>query len=214
MKRRIFIGLLLLLPTLGMAAGAASSDFKAGEDYTLVTPPLPGDSNGKVQVVELFWYGCPHCFKFDPMVHEWAQEKPDYIEFVRIPAIFNNPRWEIHAKAFYTAEVLGVLDKFHTPFFNAIHIDRKRLDNKDAIRDFFATIGVDNKTFDDTFDSFAVQAKVRRAADLTKKYGIDGVPTMAVNGKYLVDGPKAKTYDNLLRIVNGLAAKEHAAEKN
>jgi len=197
-----------------MAAGAAGTDYKAGEDYSLVTPPLPGDSNGKVQVVELFWYGCPHCFKFESMVHEWDQEKPDYIEFVRIPAIFNNPRWEIHAKAFYTAEVLGVMDKFHTPFFNAIHIDRKRLDNKDAIRDFFATIGVDNKTFDDTFDSFAVQAKVRRAADLTKKYAITGVPTMAVNGKFMVDGQMAKSYENMLRIVSALAAKEHAAETN
>jgi len=205
---------MLLLPTFVMAAGSADSNYKAGEDYSLVTPPQPGDSNGKVQVVEFFWYGCPHCFKFDPMIQEWEKEKPDYVEFIRIPAIFNNPRWELDARAFYTAEVLGVLSKFHTPFFNAIHVSRKRMTSKDEIRDFFSTIGVDNKTFDDTFDSFAVEAKVRRAADLTKKYAIDGVPTMAVNGKYLIDGNMAKSYANMLRIVSSLAAKEHAAETN
>jgi len=206
--------MLLLLPTLALAAGDSSNDYTVGKDYSLVTPPLPGDDEGKVQVVELFWYGCPHCYRFESYIHDWEKNKPDYVEFVRVPAIFNNPRWELDARAYYTAEVLGVMDKFHTRFFNAIHLERKHMTNKDDIRDFFAGIGVDNKTFDETFDSFAVQSKVRRAADLTHQYGISGVPSVAVAGKYLVDGPMAKSYDNLLRIVDALAAKEHAAKSN
>lgn len=213
MIRRIFLGMLLVLPTLVLAAGSDSSEYKAGTDYSLVTPALPGEDNGKVQVVELFWYGCPHCYHFESYLHDWQKKKPDYVEFIRVPAIFNNPRWELDAKAYYTADVLGIMDKFHTPFFNAIHRDRKRMTSKDDIREFFASIGVDNKTFDDTFDSFAVQSKVRRAADLTRKYGISGVPSVAVAGKYLTDGPMAKSYDKLLRIVDALAAKEHAAKE-
>jgi len=205
---------LLLLPTLALAAGASGKDYAVGEDYALVTPALPGGSDGKVQVVELFWYGCPHCFKFETYVHDWEKSKPENVEFIRIPAIFNNPSWRLHAGAYYTAELLGVMDKFHTPFFNVIHIDRKRMTSKDEIRDFFAGIGVDNKTFDETFDSFAVQSKVRRAADLSRKYGISGVPSMVVDGKYRVDGPMAKSFDNMLRIVNALVQKEVLAQKN
>ncbi|MEJ2407543.1 MAG: thiol:disulfide interchange protein DsbA/DsbL, partial [Candidatus Thiodiazotropha sp.] len=129
-------------------------------------------------------------------------------EFVRVPAIFNNPRWEIHAQAFYTAEVLGVLDKFHKSFFDALHKDRLRIENREQIRKFFERIDIDGDTFDRTFDSFAVQSKVRRAADLTKRYGISGVPTIIVNGKYRTDGPMAKSYERLLQIVDTLIKRE------
>jgi thiol:disulfide interchange protein DsbA len=213
-KRRLFVGLLLLLPTLALAAGGNAKEYTAGEDYTVINPALPGGSDGKVQVVELFWYGCPHCFQFEPYMHDWEKSMPDNVEFVRIPAIFNNPRWKLHAAAYYTAEVLGVMDKFHAPFFSAIHTGKQRMASKEAVAEFFAGIGVDSEAFDTTFDSFAVQTKVRRAADLTKKYGISGVPSMAVDGKYLVDGPMAKSYENMIRIVNALAEKEAAAKTN
>jgi thiol:disulfide interchange protein DsbA len=204
---------MLLLPALAMAAGG-EKDYTAGEDYAVVSPALPGGSDGKVQVVELFWYGCPHCFQFEPFVRDWEKDKPANVEFIRLPAIFNNPRWELHASAYYTAEVLGVLDKFHRPFFSAMHVDRKRMATKEEIRDFFESIGVSNEEFDGAFDSFAVQAKVRRAADLTKKYGISGVPSLAVEGKYRIDGSMAKSYENMFRIVNALVEKEAAEKKN
>ena len=210
MIRRLFIGLMLILPALALADTA--QQYTAGEDYTLITPAQPGGSDGKVQVVEMFWYGCPHCYEFEPMLRDWEKNKSTNVEFIRIPTIFNNPRWQLHAGAYYTAEVLGVMDKFHTPFFDAIHARNQRMGSKEEIREFFAGIGVDNKTFDETFDSFAVQAKVRRAADLTRKYGITGVPAMVVNGKYVADGPKAKSYENMLRIVNALVEKEASAK--
>lgn len=213
MKRRLFLGLLMALPLLGLSAKIVAQEYTAGEDYGLVSPAQPGGSDGKVQVVEMFWYGCPHCFEFEPTVHDWEKSKPENVEFIRIPAIFNNPRWQLHAGAFYTAEMLGVMDKFHTPFFNAIHLNKQHMASKEEIRDFFAGIGVDGKTFDETFDSFAVQTKVRRAADLSRKYGISGVPSMIVNGKYVVDGPKAKGYENMVHIVNALVKKEAAAQQ-
>lgn len=210
MIRRLFLGLMLILPALALAESA--QEYTAGEDYTLITPAQPGGSDGKVQVVELFWYGCPHCYEFEPMLRDWEKNKPANVEFIKLPAIFNNPRWQLHAGAFYTAEVLGVLDKFHTPFFDAIHAGNKHMSSKEDVREFFVSIGVDGKSFDETFESFAVQAKVRRAADLTRKYAISGVPAMVVDGKYLVDGQKAKSYDNMLRIVSALAKKESSAK--
>ncbi len=212
MIRRLFLGLVLGLTALGMTAHVSAQSYTAGEDYSLISPPQPGGSEGKVQVVELFWYGCPHCFEFEPTLRDWEKSKPEHVEFVKIPAIFNSPSWQLHAGAFYTAEVLGVMDKFHSPFFSAIHTGNQRMRSKEEIQEFFGGIGVDAKTFEDTFDSFAVQAKVRRAADLTRKYGISGVPSMVVNGKYVVDGPKAKSYENMVRIVNALVEKEAAMQ--
>jgi len=209
----MFLGFLLILPALGLSTSASAQQYVAGEDYALVSPAQPGGSEGKVQVVELFWYGCPHCFQFEPYLKDWLKHKPENVEFIKIPAIFNNPRWQLHAGAFYTAEVLGVMDKFHTPFFNMIHTGGQRMGSREDIRDFFAGIGVDAKTFDDTFDSFAVQAKVRRAADLTRRYAISGVPSMVVDGKYVVDGPMAKSYENMLRIVSALVTKETVAQQ-
>ena len=213
MFRRLFLGFLLILPALAMTEAHSAQPFTTGEDYALVTPPQPGGSDGKVQVVELFWYGCPHCYEFEPYLRDWAKSKPEYIELVKMPAIFNSPRWQMHAGAFYTAEVLGVLDKFHEPLFDAIHTGNRRMSSMGEIREFFAGVGVDGKTFDQTFDSFAVQAKVRRAADLSRKYGLSGVPSMVVNGKYAVDGPMAKSYENMLRIVDALAEREAGAKQ-
>ena len=195
-------------------APASAAEIKAGEDYQLVTPELPTAGQGRVEVVELFWYGCPHCYHFEPLLEDWIEKKPANVDFIRIPAIFNNPGWKLDAQAFYTAEVLGILDKFHKPFFDAIHRDHERMNDRETIRNFFVRVGVDGKTFDDAFDSFAVQAKVRRAADLTQKYGATGVPTIIINGKFRTDGPMAKSYEHLLEIMNTLIARESQPKAN
>jgi thiol:disulfide interchange protein DsbA len=205
--------LLLALPALGLPLAGQAQEYTAGEDYALIGTPQPGGSDGKVQVVELFWYGCPHCFQFEPYLKDWQKSMPANVEFIKLPAIFNNPRWQLHAGAFYTAEVLGVMDKFHEPFFNIIHTGNQRMGSREDIREFFSGIGVEGKRFDETFDSFAVQAKVRRAADLTRRYGITGVPALVVNGKYLVDGPMAKSFENMLRIVDALVEQETVAQQ-
>jgi protein dithiol oxidoreductase (disulfide-forming) len=185
-----------------------AEEFVAGQDYKVISPAVPAAAPGKVQVVEMFWYGCPHCYHFDPILDGWLEDKPANVEFVRIPAIFNNPRWKLHAQAFYTAEVLEIMDKFHKPFFDAIQKHNQRMASKEEIGKFFERLDVDKKTFDDAFESFAVQAKVRRAADLSREYGIDGVPAIIINGKYLVDGPMAKSYERMTKIMNTLIAQE------
>jgi len=208
---RLFASLILALPAMLLGTGAVmAQEFEAGKDYQLVTPAQPGGSEGKVQVVELFWYGCPHCYDFEPQLERWIENKPEHVEFIRIPAIFNRAPWALHAQTYYTAEALEVLDKFHRPFFNAIHQDGKRMASEEDIRDFFAELGVDAEEFDAAFNSFAVQSKVRRAADLTKRYGITGVPAMIVNGKYRTGGRAAGTFTRKLEIVDALVAQEAA----
>ena len=208
MLRKIFLFLLLTTPLTLWAA--ESPDYAEGINYERVIPPLPGGTNGKIEVLELFWYGCPHCDRFDPFIEKWLETKADYINFKHMPAVFNNPTWRIHATAFYTAETLGVGHKLHKPFFDAINRQNRRLTTKDQLRSFFGDYGISAKDFDKTFKSFAVKAKVARAADLTKKFGIDGVPVVIVNGKYRVNASLAGgSYDNLLKIVDHLTAMEN-----
>lgn len=211
MQTRIMKSLLVLLLLLGGAAQA--DDYIAGKDYAKISPEQPAAGENKVQVVELFWYGCPHCYRFDPYIKKWRESKPDYVEFVHMPAIFTNKRWKLHATAFYTAEVLGVVEKIHEPLFDAINKEHKRMASEDELAAFFAQYGVSEEEFHKTFNSFAVQAKVKRAADMTRRYGITGVPVVIVNGKYRVDGPMAKNYDNMIRILNHLIKKEAEAGK-
>lgn len=211
MKPRAFWMVLLL--TVPLMAGAATADYTEGMDYVSLVPPQPTSSGDKVEVVEMFWYGCPHCYTLDPYIKEWEKTKPSYVDFVRIPAIFSNKTWKLHAAAFYTAEALGIIDKIHNPFFEAIHKQHRRLGTESELADFFAEHGVSRDVFTKTFNSFAVQTKVRRSADLSKRYGLEGVPAMIVDGKYRVDGGMAGSYSNMLKIVDYLAQKEEADRK-
>ncbi|QEP43411.1 thiol:disulfide interchange protein DsbA/DsbL [Ectothiorhodospiraceae bacterium BW-2] len=202
----------LILSLLALPLWAAEEEeFIEGIHYERVTPPLPGGSAGKVEVIELFWYGCPHCFTFEPKLAAWKKRKADYIEFISVPAIFNNPLWQLHATAFYTADILGVEGQLHEALFRALHVTKRPLKTEQQLRDFFIEHGIKGEAFDKTFNSFSVRAKTARAADLSKKSGINGVPAVVVNGKFRIDGPLAGGYDNLLKIVDRLAEQEHLA---
>ena len=131
---------------------------------------------------------------------------------IRLPAILNES-WAIHARAYYTAEALGVLEKTHEALFDAIHVKKQRLDTEDALADFYAQYGVDKKQFKSTFESFAVTTKVNRARELTQRYGIDGTPTMVINGKYRTGPGMTGGYDTLIDVVNYLAEQEAGAKK-
>ncbi len=204
-KQIFIIAMLAVLPLVTISVKAA---FVEGQDYERITPALPGGSNGQVEVVELFWYGCPHCFTFEPHIEQWKKSKADFIDFKQMPAIFNNPIWKLHAKAYFTAEILGVIEKVHKPLFDAIHVQRRRLRDKEELMELFELYGVNKDTFKKTFNSFAVNAKVNRAADLSKKYGLDGVPAIIVNGKYRIDAGKAGSYERMLEMADYLADKE------
>jgi len=172
--------------------------------YTEVKPALPVEADaGKVEVIEFFWYGCIHCYNLEPALERWIPKLPPDAQFRRVPAVFNQ-RWAHDAAIFYTFEALGVLDKLHRPFFDAIHRDRLRSDNPKALAQWIERQGLDPQKFDETLKSFGVQSKTRRATQLTSAYRIDGTPAMAVAGRYTVSAEQGRSRDGMLETVSYL----------
>ncbi len=204
--RHLFLAL-LVAPVL--LAGTANRAWSA--EYEIISPPVPTANPDKVEVVELFWYRCPHCYRLQPIMERWLQTKPDNVDFIRMPAILSG-NWALHARAYYTAEVLHVVDQIHRPLFDAIHAERRDLDSEEALRKFFGEFGVDADTFNKTWNSFAVETKVRRARAMTQRYGIDGTPAVIINGKYRTDGTMAGNYANMMKVIDELIAKETQAK--
>ena len=175
--------------------------------YEKVVPKQLTSTPNKVELVELFWYTCPHCSYFEKnYFRKWRQEdKPAYVEVIHMPAVFGNSDRRLPlAKAFYAAKALGVFEKIHQPLFDAIHVQKRNMNDEKVLKEFFAKYGVSNEDFDKAYHSFWVDAQVRRAADMTKRYGITGVPVMILNGKYRLNSEKAEGYQNLLTILNDL----------
>jgi len=185
-----------------------------GFEYKLVQPVMGTADKNKVEVLEFFWYGCPHCNDFEPTLNKWLKTKPENVNFVRVPAIFRES-WSIHARAYYTAEALGILEKTHGAFFKAIHKDRMPLARIKDIEAFFVSHGVTAQAFKQAWNSFVVQSRVKRAITLTRRSGITGVPAMLVNGKYrtsakdaTINNPGGKGDDAMLQVVDALVVKE------
>ncbi|HEX7054631.1 MAG TPA: thiol:disulfide interchange protein DsbA/DsbL [Burkholderiales bacterium] len=177
---------------------------QGGPQYTELKPPQPTvGEGGKIEVVEFFWYGCPHCYTIEPLVEQWKKTLPPEAVFRPQPAVFN-ARWGHDAAIFFTFEALGVLDKLHRPLFDAIHRDHLRTDDPKALAQWVQSQGLDPKKFQDTMKSFSVQAKVRRAAQLTAGYKIDGTPAFAVAGRYTVSAEQGRTREGMLQTVSYL----------
>jgi len=191
----------------------ATPPFEAGKHYTVLTPAQPTSTDpGKVEVAEVFMFGCPACAGFEPRLQAWLERKPDYINFVRVPVQWeSHPESPIHARAYYTAEALGKLEEIEGPFFNEFHANGNRLDTEEKLAAFFAQHGVDAATFKSAFNSFAVNAKVKRAGELVGRYRVQSTPTVVINGKYLSGGQQAGSYEAWFAIIEDLAAREHAA---
>jgi protein dithiol oxidoreductase (disulfide-forming) len=209
-----FMGLVIAAETSGpeknKEVGAVQpGSFQAGKHYKEIVPPQPATVTG-IEVLEVFWYGCPHCYDFEPALARWQARQPDDVALRRLPAVFR-PSWYLHAKAYYTAEVLGVLDKIHTPLFKALHVDKKTLDDEASLADFFAGFGVDKNEFSQVFSSFTVEGKVEQAKQAIQRFGIDGVPAVVVNSKYLTSASMAGSYDAVLTVVDFLVAREREA---
>lgn len=186
-----------------------SARFKEGTNYQKIVPAQPVTAApGRVEVAEVFWYGCPHCYALDPAVAAWqAKDKPSQVDFVRIPAMWNDAT-RMHARVFYTAEVLGKLDTLHPLIFREIHVNNNPLNTVEKIAAFFAEHGVSEADFKKTFSSFAVESKLQRADFLNRRYRVDSVPLFVVNGKYRTDLGSAGSEANLFAIVNELAVHE------
>jgi len=203
-------GVLVLFLPFFMVATACAEPYKEGEQYKALAQPQATASADKIEVVELFWYGCPHCYRLEPVIGNWLKNKPDDVEFVRMPAIVGPP-WELLAKAYYTAEFLGVMDTVHYALFDAIHKDKKKVVDEAAVQAIFEAQGVSAEDFRNTFNSFAVAVKVNNARMMTKRYAISGVPTIIINGKYNTSGSLAGSNENILKVVDYLVEQERQA---
>jgi len=193
-------------------AYAQNSEFVPGTHYQRLSPTQPTSSSpDQVEVAEIFWYGCPHCYTFDPYLENWKETLAEDVNFIRIPAVWNNVL-QTHAKVYFTAELLDVIDEVHTPIFREIHVNRNMLTETNALVDFFAQYGVMPDEFNQTFESFAVFTRMQRADELSRRYRISSVPTVVVNGKYVTNATMAGDYPDLLRLVDELVAMERAEQ--
>jgi thiol:disulfide interchange protein DsbA len=194
---------LLSLPTL-------AQEFREGVHYDLITPALPTRSGDKIEVVEFFAYSCGHCYNFEPLLTQWKQQQPADVVLMPSPAVWSQPM-EPHAKAFFTAQALGVLDKLHGALFAAMHVDRNRLASEEEIRKIFVANGVSAEDFTKAYRSFGVGSQVRQAGARAKGARISGTPEMMVAGKYRISTRKAGSQANMLKIVDYLVELERAA---
>ncbi len=206
-----FGGLALLLSLLSLPASAQPSRFVAGTHYTELPQAVRTNDASKVEVLEVFWYGCGHCFRFQPIVDAWAEDIPDYVDYQRFPAIWND-LMAVHAQAYYTAENLGVVDSVHGPIFDAINVQRNRLQNERQLATLFAQHGVSEDDFSTAFNSFQVKTQVNQAQRKMQDYQIRSTPNVIVNGKYLIATNEAvQTQEQMLEVVDFLVAREQAA---
>ena len=194
---------------LAFVMPAQAEDYVAGEDYDLISPAIRASSD-KIEVTEFFWYGCGHCYNFEPQLAQWKKSLPDDVVVVGSPAMWNG-LMEVHAKAFYAAEALDVLEQVHMPLFQAINIDRKRLDDEDELADLFEANGVAREDFLKAYNSFGVGSQVRQASARARAAKITGTPEVMVAGKYRITTRKAGGQAQMLKIAEYLIEKERAA---
>lgn len=176
--------------------------------YKELATAQPTSTGDKIEVLEVFWYGCPHCYHFEPYVEKWLKEKAEYIEFVRMPGILGK-NWLPHARAFYAAEKLSVLEKIHEPLFDAINKDKRKILDEKSLRVFFSEHGVSGKDFDQAYRSKEVEDKVRAAFTAGQSYELTGVPTIVINGKYTTSASMAGSFEKIIDVINTLAAQEY-----
>ena len=208
MKRSIQVFTFLLLMPLAFSSFAQIEKFIAGTHYTELSAPANTNDSSKVEVLEVFWYGCSHCFRFEPLIANWEAAMPADVDFGRFPAIWNG-LMEVHAQVYYTAEAMDALDVVHEHVFNAINIEGNRLQNEGQIGALFAKYGINEDDFTKSFNSFSVRTKVNQAKQRMEAYEIRSTPNMIVNGKYLVaTGQSVSTQADMLEVVDFLVEKE------
>jgi thiol:disulfide interchange protein DsbA len=195
--------LLMFLLLITSSAMLQAADFKEGIQYKKITVPVM-ETGDKIIVQEFFWYGCPHCYHFEPFINAWKKTKPANVEFSRVPAIFR-PDWEIQARTYYALSNMGVIEQVHGKIFDAMHKEKKRLNTKKELTDFIVANGVDREKFEKEYNSFAVANMVRKGKKEQTAYNIEGVPSVVVNGKYLTSGSMSGgSYDGVINVLNHL----------
>lgn len=201
------IQLLILAAAFAAAGSLQAQPFEEGVHYERISGPDVADSDGTVEVVEVFSYMCPHCRNFQPFVSPWEEQLPEQVEFSRVPVSFNRS-WEPFARAYYTAEVLNILDQSHEKFFAALHDERKPIRSLGDIAEFHAQFGVDAGKFESTAKSFPVESRMRMGNAQIGKWQVRSTPTLVINGKWRVSPRRGGTFDEMLEVADHLIERE------
>ncbi len=215
MKRREFtqISTSAALATATLWAGTAqaqASKPKAGTDYQILDPRAPVEAGaGKIEVVEFFWYNCPHCNAFEPTLQAWIGKLPKDVVLRRVPVAFQDS-FAPQQRLYFTLEAMGLVEKLHAKVFAAIHVEKKNLSTGEAILEWIAQQGVDKAKFVQQYNSFTVVTKVTKATQLQNAYKVEGVPALGLAGRYYTDGSMAGNMQRALQVVDVLSAEIRA----
>lgn len=203
--RRLFAALLLIGISITGISGARA-EIVEGRDYTVLPHPRPTESGKNIEVLEFFWYGCPHCYDLHPHIKAWLKTIPKDVSFRYVPAIFR-PNWIPGVKIFYALEALGEKDRLHDKVYDAIHLDKIDLTKDEVLFDWIAKQGVDRQKFIDAYNSFSVQNQVSRSTQMSKDYNLSGVPALVVDGRYLTSGRMGGTPQDTVKVLDELIEK-------
>jgi len=187
-----------------------AAEWQEGTHYRELSSPVRTDSSETIEVAEVFWYGCPHCYAFKPLVEAWAEDRPDDVDYVQIPAALGKS-WEPHARAFFALEAMGERDKVHDALFDALAGERRPLNSGEALAEFVSGHGVDAEQFLENYNSFGVNMRMQKAQAKIRGARITGTPTMLVNGKYTVSASMAGGHEAVLEVVDYLIEKERGS---
>lgn len=196
---------------LGDRAEAQGAPIVEGTNYVRLSQPQQVQVPGKIEVIEFFWYGCPHCYDFDPLLGNWVQQLPPDVAFRRVPVAFRENPFVAHQRIYYALEEMGLLETLHKRVFFAIHAEHQRLDKPEDITAFVVRNGVDGAKFMQHYNSFSVQAKQHQASALAEAYKIDGVPALGVNGQYYTGGALAGGFERMLVVADFLIKRSRKA---
>lgn len=199
---------ILLIITFAFGLNPAhAEDFDEGIEYSVIKTPVATSQPDKVVVTEMFWYGCPHCFRFEPYVVKWKQSMPAGAVVEQVPSVLN-PSWMEHARAFYALQLMGETQRTHDKIFAALHLKNQLLNNVDSMAEFVAGLGVDEQEFRKNYHSFPVDTMIRKSRKKERQYGHRGVPAVIVNGKYLTSASMAGSNSRMIQVIDYLVKKE------
>lgn len=195
-----------LFPGLLLGEAHAQGAPVDGRDYVRLSQRQPTQDPKKIEVVEFFWYGCPHCYAFEPMLEAWVKKLPPDVNFRRMPVAFREVPFVLHQKLYFALEAMGLVDQLHRKVFAAMHVERNPLNTPEAIGDWVAKNGVDKDKFLEAMNSFGVQGKAKQAAALSAGYKIDGTPALGIDGRYYTSGSLTGSNERALQVTEYLMA--------
>ena len=189
---------------LAFTLPSTAQEFQEDVNFFPLLVEQPVRTGDQIEVLEIFWYGCPHCYALEPYLKKWLKNKPEFVEFVQLPAVLNRS-WAFDARVFYTFVALGLMDELHEAYFDAIHQDRRRMKNVEQVASWAQEQGIDPKLILDTFNSFGVDSMLANATQMSGRYEADGVPTIIIDGKYRTTVSLAGGHNEIIDLINYLA---------